>query len=457
MLLNFVDREKELEMLEERYSSNKAELVPIYGRRRVGKTELIKQFIKNKPHFYFLAKKKKLDDERERFRLKLSKDLNVFIPEAKDWDTIFENICKNYKQKLIIIIDEFPFWIEKDKSILSDFQHLWDEVLNNSNIFLILCGSYVSIMETDVLGYRSPLYGRRTAQIEVNKLGFKDFIKFFPGWKIEDAILAYGALDGIPFYIKEFDLNKSFPENVNSTFWKSGSILNKEAEFLLSQELREVEVYMSILRSIFEGASKLNEIATKSHVEITNINKYIKVLINLKFVATESPVVVNRPKRKNFIYKITDNFFSFWLNYVYPFKDDIEIGEIEHLKKFFRLDYDRYVGLIFEKICKQVIQNLKLPLRPTSIGRWWHKEKEIDLICLDDNKKEALFIEVKWSELKKQEAVKILTELKEKSKFVEWSRKKEYFGLIGKKVLGKEELRRQGFFVWDLEDIGKLL
>ena len=181
------------------------------------------------------------------------------------------------------------------------------------------------------------------------------------------------------------------------------------------------------------------------------------MLINLKFVATEFPVVVNRPKRKNFVYKITDNFFSFWLNYVYPFKDDIEIGEIEHLKRFFRKDYDRYAGIIFEKICKQIAQNLKLPLRPTNMGRWWYKEKEIDLICLDDNKKEALFIEVKWSELKKQDAVNILTELKEKSKFFEWSRRKEYFGLIGKKVLGKEKLRENGFFIFDLEDIKKLL
>lgn len=457
MLLNFVDRGKELGLLEERYSSKSAEFVPIYGRRRVGKTELIKQFIKNKPHFYFLAKKRRLDDERERFRLKFSKDFNIFILEAKDWDAIFENIYKGLNERLVVVIDEFPFWIEKDKSILSDFQHLWDEVLKDKNIFLILCGSYVSIMESDVLGYKSPLYGRRTAQLEVNKLAFKDFIKFFPKWELEDAIRAYGALEGIPFYIKEFDLDKNFLENVNNTFWKSGSVLNKETEFLLSQELREVEVYMSILRSIFEGASKLNEIATKSHVEITNINKYIKVLINLKFVATESPVIVNRPKRKNFVYKITDNFFSFWLNYVYPFRDNIEIGEIEGLRKFFQQDYDRYLGSVFEGICKQVIHNLKLPLRPTKTGRWWHKDKEIDLICLDENKKEVLFVECKWSDVKEKEARKLLEELKEKSKFVEWDRKKEHFGLIGKRVSGKENLRKQGFFILDLEEIKKVL
>ncbi len=458
MLLHFIDREQELKILEDKYASNKPELIPIYGRRRVGKTELIRQFIKDKPHFYFLAKKKRLGDELERFRLKFSKDFNVFIQEVKSWDAVFEEIC-NHKQgeRLVVVIDEFPFWVEKDTSILSDFQHLWDEVLKGKNIFLILCGSYVSIMENDVLGYKSPLYGRRTGQIEVNRLGFREFVKFFPRWNLDEVIKAYGALDGVPFYIKEFEIGKSFTENVNCTFWKSGSILNKEAEFLLAQELREVEVYLSIMRSIFEGASKLNEIATKSSVEITNINKYIKVLIDLKFIATESPVIVNVPKRKNYVYKISDNFFSFWLSYVYPFKDDIEIGEIAHLKTFFAKDYDRYIGFVFENVCKQIVRNFRLPIGQTKLGRWWHKDKEIDLVCLDENKKEALFFECKWSALSESKARNILEELEGKSKFVGWKRKKDYFGLFGKRVFGKEELRKEGFVVFDLKDMEKAL
>ena len=457
MLLHFVDREKELKILEDRYASGKAELIPIYGRRRIGKTELIKHFVKGRPHFYFLAKKKRLTDEMERFRLRASETMNIFIPEVKTWEGIFEHILKSGKERLVVIIDEFPFWIEKDASIVSDFQHLWDEFLKDKDIVLILCGSYVSIMENYVLGYKSPLYGRRTAQIEVDKLGFWEFVKFFPKWNLEEIIMAYGALDGIPFYIEKFDLDKSFLENIKNNFWKSGSVLNREAEFLLSQELREVEVYLSIMRSIFEGASKLNEIATKSHVEVTNINKYLKVLIDLKFISTESPVLVSRPKRKNFVYKIADNFFNFWLSYVYPFKDDIEIKEIEHLKMFFQKDYSRYMGFVFETVCRQAIPRLNIPLKPTKTGRWWHKDKEIDLVCLDENRKEALFVECKWADLKEKGARKVLEELKEKSKFVEWQRKKEYFGLIGKKVLGKENLKKEGFFVFDLEDFEKVL
>ncbi len=451
MLLEFIDREAELKILEERYKSKTAEFIVIYGRRRVGKTELIKHFIEEKIHFYFLAKKKKMEEERERFGIKFSEKFNVFLKDTKDWDSLFNKMCENEKEKLVIVIDEFPFWIEKDKSILSDFQHAWDELLVKKNVVLILCGSYVSVMENEVLGYQSPLYGRRTAQIELNKLNFNEFKLFFPKWKIEEIINAYGALDGIPFYIKEFAQENNFFENICNTFWKKGSVLNKEVEFLLSQELREVETYLSIMRSIYEGATKLGEIASKSRVEITNINKYLKTLIDLKFVSTESPVIINRPKQKNHIYKITDNFFSFWLSYVHPFRDEIEIGEMEYLKEFFQKDYSSYLGNIFENICREKLKEIS-PIKITKIGRWWYQDKEIDIVALNEEKKEILFAECKWANLNYSEARKIIDELKEKSKFVNWERKKEHFCIMAKKLKEKQKLIKEGILAFDLED-----
>lgn len=457
MLLKFTDRETELRLLEEKYSSNRSEFIVIYGRRRVGKTELIKQFIKNKPHFYFLAKKKNLVEELDRFRLKFSKEHNIFIDTVKDWDDLFEKILKNYDQKPVIIMDEFPYWVEKDDSILSDFQHLWDETIKDKNCFIILCGSYVSVMENDVLGYTSPLYGRRTGQIELNKLEFRDFCNFFPKWSTEEKIKAYGALDGIPFYIKEFEQNKNFFENVQNTFWKSGSVLNKEVEFLLSQELREVEVYLSILRSIFEGATKLNEIATKSNVHITNINKYLKVLLSLRFIKKEIPVLATKPKGKNYTYKLADMFLSFWLSYVYPNKDSIEIGELDHIKENFEHDYNLELGFIFEEVSKQTLRYMDLPFSPAKIGRWWYQDTEIDIICLDKKEENAFFIECKWSELNELNLLNIIEQLKEKSKFVKCKSKSNYFGVIAKKIQGKERLRKKGYFVWDLEDVDEAL
>lgn len=452
MLLKFINRKEELAFLEERYASKTCEFIPLYGRRRVGKTELIKQFVKSKPHFYFLAKKKKISEEMDRFRLRFSREANIFLPETKSWDELFSSIFQSYKKRIIIVIDEFPYWVEKDNSILSDFQHLLDETLVDKNMILILCGSSMSIMETDILGYKSPLYGRRTGQLELHKLGFSHVLKFFPQWKLEDIMMAYGALDGIPFYLKEFVPDKGFLENINNTFWKSGSLLNKEVEFLLSQELREVEVYLSIMRTIFEGATTITEIASKSHVEITNINKYLHVLARLRFISKIAPITINRPKTKHFRYKVTDHFFNFWLSYVYPYRDEIEIGELERLKLFLKKDYPRYMGSVFEDICKQQIHQCKLPFIPTQVGKWWFGETEIDLVCINDDAREALFFECKWSHLKEHEARKLIAILQEKAAHVLWERKKEYVGVIAHKIEHKESLRKEGWLMFDIDD-----
>ena len=457
MLLKFVNRERELAVLEERYRSGRPELVVIYGRRRVGKTSLIRQFITGKPHVYFLAKKKKVDDERERFRQKFMQEQGIFLPEATTWDGVFEGMHAATKGRLVVVIDEFPFWVEKDRSVLSDIQHLWDETLQNTKVMLILCGSAVSVMETHVLGYGSPLYGRRTAQLEGQKLGFMEVVKFFPTWTLEDCVRAYGALDGIPFYLREFGEGRDFGENVAGTFWNTGSPLNKEAEFLLSQELREVEVYLAILRSVFEGATKLQEIASKSGVLVTNVLKYLKVLIDLKLVAAEVPIAPGRAKQKGALYRIADNFLMFWLSYVYPFRDDIEIGETAGLEAFFRRDYPRYLGFVFEQVCLQMARLLPMPVELQKVGRWWYKNVEIDMVCLDEEKQETFFAECKWSAMTRKEARNVLEALREKAAAVPWRRRKEVFGLFAKKIEGKAELRKEGFVVYDLQDMSMAL
>ena len=218
MLLKFVDRVKELDALEKRYKSNKSEFLIIYGRRRIGKTELIKQFTKDKKHFYFLSRKEPIALEVDRFRKKFSKKFNIYLEETKDFETLFKQILEKVdnSKKFIFLIDEFPYLIEKYKPILSLFQHMWDETLNDKNVFLILTGSSVSMMETEVLGYKSPLYGRRTGQLKIEPIKISYLKEFLPNYKTEDLLKTYGAVGGIPFYLKEFDSKKSFLQNINS-------------------------------------------------------------------------------------------------------------------------------------------------------------------------------------------------------------------------------------------------
>jgi len=459
MILKFINREKELGFLNERYRSRTAEFIPMYGRRRVGKTQTIKQFIQDKPHFYFLARKRDPELEMKPFAEKISRKFNVFLDRSDSWEGIFEGIAKkiirNSRRKFLIIIDEFPYWIEKDKSIVSEFQYAWDEILSKENVFLILCGSSVSMMETDVIGYKSPLYGRRTGQIKLGILSFKNFTKFFPNLDMEEIMKLYGSADGIPFYIKEFDPKKRFMENIGNTFWQSKSILNAEAEFLLKEELREVEKYLSIMRSVFGGSTKLNEIASKSRVDITNINKYLNTLINLGFMRKESPVIVNRPKRKNYIYRISDNYFRFWLSYVYPFQSDIEIDETDSLLDFFKRDYPSYMGHVFEDICAEFLINIRdrRGLQFNKIGRWWEKDKEIDLVGINSETRQILFVECKWKAGVNPE--KVLRKLKEKAGFVDWNNdsRKERYCIIAKSFRSRPKLKN--CLLFDLKDIEK--
>ena len=453
MILKFINRVEELKILEERYSSRKSEFLIIYGRRRIGKTEIIKQFAKEKDHFYFLSRREPIKLEIERFRKKFAEKFNINLNETNDFEDLFKQILEKIdaSKKFIFLIDEFPYLIEKYKPIPSIFQHIWDEELNKKNVMLILTGSSVSMMETHVLGYKSPLYGRRTGQLKIEPIKTINLKDFLPNYKIEDILKTYGAVGGVPFYLNEFDSKKSFIQNIRDTFFNKSNILYQEAEILLKEELREPNTYFNIIKSILDGATKLSEISAKSLVDITNINKYISVLKTLKLVRKDYPIT--QPiKQKNFIYKVDDNYYRFWLSYVYPYKEEIEESP-QSILDFVKKDINRYMGPIFEEINIKYLRNL-IGKDFSKIGKWWHKKREIDIIALNEAKKRIAFFECKWKELSYDKSLQILEDLKIKSREVKWYNKqrKELFGLIAKKVENKGKLTKKGFSIFDLSD-----
>ncbi len=460
----FINREEELGALEERYQSRTAEFLLIYGRRRVGKTELIKQFFKEKPHVYYLCTKSN-DLEQMRIIVKRTAEaLGERVPNINSWDEFFGYLAEKTKNKMLVfVIDEYPYLLSANKAISSIFQAGWDEHLKNTKVYLILCGSSISTMESELTS-KSPLYGRRTGQIRIEPLSFDDSIKFFPKYKIIDQIYAYSALGNIPMYLMEFDDKKDLLSNISDSILRKDVILYEEPIFLLREELREPETYSRILEAISKRGARMSEISGKTGIDQHKLPKYLSILIKLNYVEKISPITIKKAKSKQTLYRIKDNFFKFWYRYVYPNKSDIESGEKDKVLEIIKADLDYYVSFIFEDIAKQFIRKLStnniLPLRISKLGPWWghyrdnkeRKEIDIDLLALDENKKEAFFIECKWANLKENESRKILQDLINKSKYVDWQRKKEYFGLVAKKIIGKENLRKQGFIVFDLED-----
>ncbi len=456
MILKFINRKSELKALEQAYHSKKPEFFIIYGRRRIGKTELIKKFSKDKNHFYYLAKKQNIDIEREEFQKKISERFNIYLKKNENFEELFKELLTkiDLKKKFVLIIDEFPYWIAKDEKIVSEFQYLWDELLKEKNIFLILCGSYMSIMEEKVLGKKSPLYGRRTGQLKIEPMKIKYLKAFLPRYKIEDLIKVYGAVGTIPFYLKEMSDSRNFLDNVKNTFLNKANILNKEAEFLLREELREVNVYFNILKAIVDGATKTSEIATKSRVDITNVNKYLATLVNLKLIKKIKPITAP-PKEKRYLYLLEDNYYQFWLSYVYPYESEIEEDTTIPLKILER-NYPSYLGFVFEDFCQKAIRNLEIGIDKAGIeiGKWWYKDKEIDLVALNKQSKEILFGECKWED--KINVYTVLNKLKEKAKYVNWFNedRREHYVIFAKSF--KEKIKEKNVYLVDLEKMKKV-
>ena len=461
----FLDRQKELEFLERKFREKGFQLLVIYGRRRTGKTELIKQFSQHKNYIYYLADKRGTLLNARLFAKEAASFFNDVGPSVEDFDDVFNYIIKRVGNKrTIIIIDEFSYLVEKGNAIPSVFQKIADNILKKSNIMLILCGSSIGMMERGILSYKSPLYGRRTGDWKLNPLKYKDALDFFPKYGFEDKVKSVLVLGGIPAYLEVFDDSAPLYNNIKNKLLTKGEILYNEVKRVLQEELRDPSTYLRILDSISKGATKIVDIANKSLLDAKDVPKYLNVLQKLEYVRKIHPITEKKPKSKKTIYKLSDNFFRFWFNFVSTYKNDLELGKTDIVIGKIKKDLDSFLGRSFEDFCEEILLELSLPIRVEKIGTWWghyrkngiRKELDVDIVCLDEKKREALFMECKWSNLKENEAKYILKELKNKSGFVNW-KGRIHLGLIGKKIIGKDKLRKEGFVVFDLWDLKKLL
>ena len=447
-----MDRKRELDFLEKCYREKTAFIV-IYGRKRVGKTELIKEFIKEKPHIYFLA-----DNRGDRQNLKeLQRFMGEFLNDTifskaniREWTELFEEFSKRIKEKVVIVIDEFSYLITSNKAISSLFQKIWDTHLSSKPVYLLLLGSSIGMMETAVLRYKSPLYGRRIGQWKVLPLLFKHLHRFLPEYSVDDLIKTFSVTDGIPAYIQPFNPEYTFLENLKNVF-NPGHFLYQEAEFLLRQEFREQATYFNIAKAISMGKTKFGEIATFTELDKTVVSKYLYTLILLHVIKKESPVTQKKETR-NARYTFEDNYYNFWFRFVYPNKTLIEGGKIKELMDIVDTSFNMYVFLIFQKVCREILFDVS-PIVFNKIGRWWHKGKEIDSIALNEKTKEILFVECKWKD--NVDADKVLANLKRKSEYVAWSNdtRKEYFAVFAKSFSKKSGK----WLCFDLNDLEKVV
>ncbi len=447
----FIGREAELKFLQDKYTEEGGQLIVLYGRRRIGKTETLREFCKDKPHIFFSCTQTTDRVQLRNFSNRMFKEdipAKNYISEFADWERAFRAILDlpYHDQKKLLVIDEFPYMCRGNRSIPSILQNLWDTELRNDNVMLILCGSAMSFIEKELLSEKNPLYGRATGIYKMKEMGFYDAAKFFPDYSDQDKILAYSVLGGIPHYLRQWNPELSVDENIKRNILTKGCILYSEVEFLLHQELRETPIYNSIIEAVALGSTKLNDISQKSLIEDTSkTSVYLKNLIELGIIEREFSVDAKIKEQANSsrgTYRLTDNFFRFWYSFGFANFSQLEDGDVDGVYEYVvKPALHEFTSFAFEDICREFVREMQkkneLPFRYSKMGRWFGKstvrdakaasgfrtaETEIDLLAISKSAEEYLVGECKFkgepfSYSEYLDTLAKLSPLKEKAKF----------------------------------------
>lgn len=443
--MEFIDRKTELNCLNTALDSDKSELLIVYGRRRIGKSELVKQCLNDRKSVYFQATEGTPEIQLNDFIDSVSQIYPEVEDVRKDWETVLDFLAE---RDATVAIDEFPYLIESDKSIPSVFQRFWDS--QDSKINLILIGSSISVMDEKVMSGGSPLHGRWTERIDLKPLNFDNSAKFYPNYSEKEKVEAWSVFGGTPHYLKSIKSEKRFRENVENLLISEQGSFRDEPEFLLRSELSQPHRYMAALKSIASGNTGRNEIAQVSGIENSSIGTYLSKLENLRLVEREVPVTEEAPRSRSGRYRIREPLVKFWFKFIYGNEDRIGLTE-QPFKDIVEPELNDYVSEFFEELCIQKLPEL-LDRKFTRVGRWWYQENEIDVVGLKEKGK--VLGECKYTNSKV--GLSLLSKLEDKEGEIRVEGETEYvlFSKSGfEEKLEKESENREDLYLFSLKEI----
>lgn len=388
----FIGRGRELRVLEDAWDAPRSGFVPIYGRRRVGKSELILHFLCHKPAIYYLGKKAPAGLQIREF-LKtaagvLEEPLLATFP-ASGWSEAIEEVVKRWPagSRIALVFDEFQWIVKASPELPSILQEKWDRDWQHSGgVLLILCGSYVGFMEREVLGRRSPLFGRRTAQILLRPFDYREAADFHPRYSLVDRARTYFVCGGIPFYLRLFSDRRSFEMNLAAQVLDEYAALYREPDFLLREELREVESYYAVLLAVAGGHTAAADIARISGIGPGSLPYYLKQLMELGYVTRRYPLTGEGQNPRNVRYDLGDPLLRFWFRFVFPEQSQVRrMGPERALRERVKPRLDAYFGRCFERLCREALPQLyerEGVEAAFEIGEYWSPETQIDVVAL---------------------------------------------------------------------------
>ncbi len=406
--MKFIGRKSEMENLKTEYNRGSS-FVVIYGRRRVGKTTLIKEFLKDKTAFYFLATEEIESQSIKRLAGVVARTTkNNLLQKAvfTDWLDLFQ-IIADYKpeEKKVLVIDEFPYLVKTNPAFPSVLQNAWDEILKDNNVMLILSGSLIGMMQKHALAYDSPLYGRRTSQMRLSPLPFTD-IYAVQDLSFTDAVEQYAVTGGVPKYLEFFEDDRTLIEQIKNAVLSKSGFLYEEPFFLLKSESMTAVNYFSIIKAIADSNHKIGKIAGVLGMESPKLTPYLSTLSDLGFIEKRIPVTEKNPeKSRKGLYFIADNFIRFWFRYVYPYKGELELDNMQIVLDEMQKDFEtKFVAFAYEDICKDLFADLckqgTIDFVPSRIGAYWLNDytgdTEIDVMAVDNQNKRIFAGECKY-------------------------------------------------------------
>jgi AAA+ ATPase superfamily predicted ATPase len=440
----FIGRQRELSRLDALYNSGRFECAVIYGRRRVGKTTLINEFVNNKKVIYFTGLEtdsagnlENLSQSIFAYRMGANSISPVFTSYKDALESIYE-IAKD--ERIIFVVDEYPYLSASENSISSLLQVFIDTKFLNSKLMLILCGSSMSFMENQVLSNKSPLYGRRTAQFKIEPFDFFDTLNYFSNFSIEDVATIYGITGGVPLYLSFINSKHTVEDNIKQNYLDPTGYLFDEPSNLLKQEVREPARYNAVIIAIAQGSTRVNEIANKVKMETSQLTVFLKNLVSLGIIKKENPVIGKSAKKS--LYLIDDGMFRFWYRFIPDNVALIQRGMADVAWKRIEPEINNFMGLCFEEICKQWLWHKnaagEFPFVFSNVGRWWgndpnmKEEAEIDIVAIENTsspeKEDAILGECKWTN--KAIDVDVIAKLERRSDLFRF--RKKYLYLFSK-------------------------
>jgi uncharacterized protein len=406
--MDFHGRKREAGVLDAAWRSPASAFIPVYGRRRVGKSELIVHFMAGKGGLYFVGKRAPGESQINEFLETASRAMREpLLAQARvsGWREALELVVKRWtgKHKLILALDEFQWMAEAAPELPSVIQELWDRQWSKSGrVMLILCGSYLGFMEREVLGKKSPLFGRRTAQILLRPFDYLEAAEFHPRYSVADRARVYAICGGIPMYLLAFDERQSVEQNIMTRILDDMAVLAREPEFLLREELRDLIPYHAVLMALAQGQTAPAQLASGTGIDVRALNYHLQNLMTLGYVHRRFPLTGGKPSVKSVRYALDDPFLRFWFRFVFPHQSVLRmLGPKQGYGEILRPEIEAYYGRCFERLCREA---LPLIYRSEGVrsafecGEYWDKEVQVDVVGLREDGRTDLG-ECKWGDV----------------------------------------------------------